>query len=154
MALIQMLGCEINIGGDRDNTVVKDQFDPVSYPEYLVLQAVHGGVDHVHGAVVVGEAELDPNAERERLSLKYGQQLVMGLFPGALAMMPVGDASLPTLDEVKAGEAASAEARAKTRKNTKAAVTAAQNVAHTTTEEAPAAAIQSARTRLPDITAA
>lgn len=147
-----MLGCEINIGGDRDNTVVKNQFEPVSYPEFLVLQAIHGGPDHVHSAVVVGEQDLDPAAERERLSLKYGASLVLGLFPGALAMMPLGDASLPTLDEVKAGEAAASEARAKTRKVAKAASAEAQTVAHTSKDEAPAAAVQTARTKLPDLT--
>ena len=154
MALFQMLGCEINIGGDRDNTVVKNQFDPVTYPEFLVLQAIHGGPDHVHSAVVVGEDERDPAAERDRLSLKYGAPLVMGLFPGALAMVPLGDASLPTLAEVKAGEAAASEARAKTRKIAKTASAEAQSVAHTSKEDAPAAAVQTARTKLPDITAA
>lgn len=119
MALFQLLGCEINVGGDRDNTVVRDQFDPVTYPEYLVLQALHGGADHVHDAVVVGEADIDPAAERDRLALKYGADLAMGLFPGALAMLPLGDASLPTLAEVQAGKKAATEARATVRAKAK-----------------------------------
>lgn len=119
MALFQLLGCEINVGGDRDNTVVRDQFDPVTYPEFLILQAIHGGVDHVHDAVVVGEAELDPAAERERLALKYGAELAMGLFPGALAMLPLGDVSFPTLAEVQAGTKAATEARAAVRAKVK-----------------------------------
>lgn len=115
MALFQLLGCEINIGGDRDNTVVRDQFDPVTFPEFLVLRALHGGADHVHSAVAVGERELNPEAEKERLSLKYGAALIGGLFPGAMAALPLGDQSIPTLDEVNAGNAAANAARAATR---------------------------------------
>lgn len=121
MALFQLIGCEINLNGDRDNTVVRDQFDPITFPELLVLQALHGGPDHVHSAVAVGHVERDINAERERLALKYGAGLVSNLFPGALAALPLEDVSLPTLEEVQAGEAAAKAARKTVRDKPKAA---------------------------------
>lgn len=111
MAKFQLLGCEICIGGDKDNTVVKDQFDPVTYPELLILKAMHDGDDGVRDVVAVGHVERDINAERERLSLKYGAALVAGLFPGALAALPLEDISVPTLEEVQAGASAAKEAR-------------------------------------------
>lgn len=117
LANFQLLGVEINIGGDRDNTVVKDRFDPVTFPEYLVLQALHGGPDHVHSAVVVGHSERPSPVEKERLALKYGGDLVSALFPGAMATLPEGDVSIPTIEEVEAGNAASKEARKIVRKS-------------------------------------
>jgi hypothetical protein len=120
LALFQLIGCEVNLNGDRDNTVVRDQFDPVTFPELLLLQAIHGGADHVHSAVSVGHEERDINAERERLSLKYGANLVANLFPGALAALPLEDVSLPTLEEVQAGEAAAKAARKSVRDKPKA----------------------------------
>jgi len=125
LANFQLLAVEINTGGDRDNTVVRDRFDPVTYPEYIVLQALHGGPDHVHGAVVVGHTARDGAAEKERLSLKYGGDLVANLFPGAMAMLPEGDVSIPTLEEVEAGDKAAKEARKIVRKSAKAAAPAA-----------------------------
>lgn len=144
MALFQLLGCEINVGGDRDNTVVRDQFDPVTFPEYLVLRALHGGPDHVHSAVAVGERELNPDAEKERLALKYGAQLVGSLFPGAMAAMPLADPSIPTLDEVNAASAAANAARTAVR----AASKKAKEKALPVPPNAPMAAA------FPDITAA
>lgn len=111
MAKFQLIGCEINIGGDRDNTVVKDQFDPITYPEYIVLQALHGGADHVHSAVVVGEIETDAAVERERLEMKYGAGLIGTLFPGAMAALPFGDKALPSSDELEAGKQAAKKAQ-------------------------------------------
>jgi hypothetical protein len=119
VANFQLIGCEVCLGGDKDNTVVRDQFDPVTYPEYLILKALHDGEDGVRDAVAVGYVERDPNAERERLSLKYGAALVAGLFPGALAMLPAEDVSLPTLEEVEAGAKADREARKTVRSKTK-----------------------------------
>lgn len=111
MARFQLIGCEIHIGGDRDNTVVKDKFDPVTLPEFVILRTIHGGIDHVHSAVCVGYRELNPETERERLALKYGEALVSGLFPGAMANLPTEDASLPTTEEIEAGAKAAKAAR-------------------------------------------
>ena len=111
MARFQLIACTINVGGDRDNTVVRDQFDPITIPEMLVLQAVHGGIEHVHTLAAVGYDERNPDAERERLELKYGKPLVGGLFPGAMSALPLEDVSIATLDEIDAGTKAAAAAR-------------------------------------------
>lgn len=111
MARFQLIGCEINIGGDRENTVVKDKFDPITLPEFIILRTIHGGVDHVFNPVVVGHTDLSPEGERERLANKYGEAIVAGLFPGALAALPTEDTSLPTAEEVEAGSKAAKAAR-------------------------------------------
>lgn len=116
MARFQLIGCEINIGGDRTQTVVKDAFDPVTFPEYIVLRALHGGAEHVHSAVAVGYREVDPAVERERLGLRYGEALVASLFPGAMTGLPTEDLTLATAEEVEAGKQAARAARAAVRK--------------------------------------
>jgi len=111
LARFQLLGCNIVIGGDKDNTVVRDKFDPVTLPEFIILRTIHGGVDNVTDPVVVGHREVPPEAERERLALKYGEAIVAGLFPGAMAALPTEDASVPTDEEVEAGAKAARAAR-------------------------------------------
>jgi len=111
----QLLGAVIDIGSDRDNTVVRDKFDPITYPELLILRAIHGGEEHVHSVVAVGYAERENKHEIERLSIKYGERLVRGLFPGALTMLPLEDPAFPTEEEVVEGEHAAKQARSRVR---------------------------------------
>lgn len=110
MPKFQLIGCKINIAGDRNTTIVRDRFDPVTYPEYLVLQAVHGGEEHVYDAVVVGERETNDD-ERERLVGLYGRELTLAVFPGAMRVLPLGDDTIPTLEEIEEVRAAAQKAR-------------------------------------------
>lgn len=120
MARFQLLGATIHIGGDRDNTVVRDQFDPITFPEFVILRTLHGGADHVHSLVAHGHDERDPNNERERLALKYGEGIVSALFPGAMTGLPTEDPTIVTADELAAGETAAKAARTRVRKATPA----------------------------------
>ncbi|GKT32075.1 hypothetical protein ADUPG1_006326 [Aduncisulcus paluster] len=116
MAKFQLVSCTVNLAGDRNNAVFRGQHNPVTFPEALVLQAVHGGQEHVHTMVDVGTVERDTHEELERLTVKYGA-IVRELFPavGGRASLPQGDDNLPTLDDVKAANEAAAEAMSKSK---------------------------------------
>lgn len=117
MPNFQKLAVFVNIGGQRDNVVYRGVDNPVTYPEMLVLQMLHGGAEHVHSAVDIGETEeRDVMVEFQRLQEKYGKT-VAKVFPqiGNMVQMPNRDDSIPTEDEVAAANAAAAEAKAKVR---------------------------------------
>lgn len=106
--------------GMRHDTVVQIE-PPVSYPEFLVIQAINGGSGSTTDAC---EVSVDPDgdtvAERERLVVKYGKPAIDELFPGVLARIPErGD--LPTLEDMLAAKNAAAAAKAKVLSGAKAA---------------------------------
>jgi hypothetical protein len=76
---------KIAIGGDSRNIFAAGEFDPVSWPEILVLQAVHGdaAIDEVEPFVSV---EQSPREEKQRLSEKYGEDVVAEVFGGKQGM--------------------------------------------------------------------
>jgi hypothetical protein len=114
MPAFQKITAFVNVGGNRDQVVYKGEEEALTLPEVMVLRAIHGGVEHVHGLVVVGEEEMDPDIERERLGLKYGSNLVGSIFPMGVPL-PVADQSLPSREEVEASAAAAREAAEKVR---------------------------------------
>lgn len=128
MPKMQMLAAFVNLGGDRDNVVHRDQFNPISFPEALVLQVVHGGPDHVHTLIEVSRVDVNPAEERERLRLLYGK-IVDETFPavGGTAGLPLMNESLPTLEDVRAADEAASKTLAarKARKNSRAEPTSA-----------------------------
>jgi len=65
----------VQIAGDRDQTVFRDMYAPISWPEVEVLRVIHGdeAVTEVKPFVRV---EQKPRAERERLALRYGKDYV------------------------------------------------------------------------------
>lgn len=105
----QLLSCIINLGAARDNTAYRGTDDPVTLPEVAILQAIHGGPEHVYDLVSIGETD-ERSAEDEfsRLAGLYGDKVVRAVFPpmGNTFPLPVFDDSFPTLDEVTAGEVA------------------------------------------------
>ena len=111
MAKIQLISCVVNLGGDRNNTVVRDAFEPVTFPEVLILQAIHGGEEHVHSLVDVGSVERDPSEEMARLAAKYGG-VVNDAFPSVAGRpsLPAGDDTIPSKEAVDEAEAARAAA--------------------------------------------
>jgi len=73
--------CEIAVGGDIRNTVVRDKFIPVTFPEINVLKLIHGEAA-VTDVEVVDEVDRDPGEEKTRLLIKYPKAAVESLFPG------------------------------------------------------------------------
>lgn len=113
----QLLIGNINLAGSRDSVTHRGPDNPMTYPETLVLQVIHGGAEHVYDLVDVGEVERDPAEEYNRLASIYPAELIRTLFPpvaGNLAL-PQRDDKLPTSDEVEAAREAAAAATAKAR---------------------------------------
>ena len=72
---------QIAIGGDSGNIAYAGPFDPVSWPEILVLQEVHGG-DAVTDVEALASVDISSRAERDRLAIKYGDAVVSKVFGG------------------------------------------------------------------------
>ncbi len=72
---------KIAIGGDNRNVFAAGPFAPVSWPEILVLQAVHGeqSIDEVEPFAI---ADQSPRDERDRLARKYGDAVLSEVFGG------------------------------------------------------------------------
>jgi hypothetical protein len=119
MTVFQRIACQIDLGGNRDSVVVRNRYDPdaTTFPEYVLLQFIHGGSEHVHHVMSVGTVERTDAEEVQRLIDKYGNAAVQAVFPGAGATtsLPAGNDLLPTEEEVLAGEDASRKARSAAR---------------------------------------
>lgn len=83
-----ILICDVQLAGDMRNTVHRGVDNPVTYPELLILQTIHGK-DHVLNVRVVDTITRDPDVERARLTGVYGGDVLERLFPGALAPLPL-----------------------------------------------------------------
>ena len=120
MAKFQLLTGFVNLAGDRNNVAYRGTDSPITYPESLVLQAVHGGGEHVHTLIEIGEVERSPEEELERLTLRYGK-VAADVFPSlnGRATLPERDDALPTAEAVAASREAATEAlaSAKTKAN-------------------------------------
>lgn len=79
---MQLLSCHIAVAGDDANVIVRDHDTAVTYPELLIIKALHGSenVRHVKDA---GDVERDSEEERDRLRELYGELIVKQVFPGA-----------------------------------------------------------------------
>lgn len=73
--------CTVRLAGDMRHEVVRDAFNPVSYPEVEILRYLHGD-DAVLNVKAIAEVEQSAREEKERLSLKYGTVNVETVFPG------------------------------------------------------------------------
>jgi hypothetical protein len=81
---MQTVTCEILIGGDMGNTVVKAG---ISVPEIVLLTALHG-IGSVTKMKLEGENVINNASELKRLSDIYGRDIVMKAFPGANPVLP------------------------------------------------------------------
>jgi hypothetical protein len=72
---------KIRLAGNVGMEVVRDAFNPVSYPEVDVLRSIHGD-DAVLDVQVIAETEQTARDEKERLVLKYGSSAVEAVYPG------------------------------------------------------------------------
>ena len=106
---MQLMKCHIAVGGDDLNVVVRDHDTAVTYPELLVIKALHGG-ENVREIEDAGDVDRDPAEERERLSMIYGREIVRQVFPGDHSPLPVQDmrrnkkAQAPSGDVFDSGE--------------------------------------------------
>ena len=78
---IQYCVCKINLAGQNCHTVIYDKFNPVTWPEVQVLQALHGD-EKVMDVMPVGMVEVWPTEEKNRLITIYGREVVEACFPG------------------------------------------------------------------------
>jgi len=87
---MQMLSCAIAVGGD-DHSIVRREYDTaVTFPELLILKALHGP-ENVRDIADAGDVARDPDDERERLRSLYGNAIVMQVFPGEHTALPEHD---------------------------------------------------------------
>ncbi len=112
MPQYQKLGCHVALAGDPRAVVPRGLDNPVTYPELLVLQHVHG-YDAVTDIYEIGWTDdILPTVERERLGGIYTDAIVAAVLPGAAGSMPTkGD--FPTMEDIEEARRASEEALAK-----------------------------------------
>jgi hypothetical protein len=81
---MQIVSCEVLLGGDLTNTVVKSN---VSIPELAVFSHIHG-IGSIQNIKVQGKDNRTSASERERLVSIFGEKVVSALFPGAVPTFP------------------------------------------------------------------
>lgn len=84
---MQLLSCYIAVAGDDHSIVVRSDDTAVTYPELLVLRALHGS-ESVRNVADFGDVEREPADERERLANIYGRAIVDHVFPGEHTQLP------------------------------------------------------------------
>jgi hypothetical protein len=70
---------DIALGGGTDNIYHAGYFAPVSWPEVLLLQFLHGD-DAVNNVEPFAQVDQAPKAERRRLLDKYGEKAILDVF--------------------------------------------------------------------------
>jgi hypothetical protein len=90
MPTFQLLECMVALAGDTDNIVHRSADSPVTYPELLVMQYVHGD-DAVSDVYALGTEERDNQAELDRMRTAYNAAAVKDVFPGANPRLPTQD---------------------------------------------------------------
>lgn len=97
MAEFQLLVCDVALAGDIRNVVHRGVDDPVTYPERLVLEFLHGP-STVTDIREVGFVERDEAEERNRLARIYGAKTIQQLFPGVASALPAQDKRVASID--------------------------------------------------------
>lgn len=90
MAKFQLLSCNVALAGDILNVVARHAFNPVTFPELIVLRYVHGE-QAVTEVFDVGYVERDEEAEAKRIRETYKAEVYEKLFPGSGTRLPLGD---------------------------------------------------------------
>jgi len=128
MAKIHLLSASIALAGDITNVAIRSASNPVTYPELLVLQEIHGE-GCIRDCEVIGERDTNVVAEKARLVQKYGA-VVEQVYPGRSPQMELVD---PTYKPAKA------EKPNKPKADTKTDAKAETEDADTASEDKPAA---------------
>lgn len=88
----QLLTCSIALAGDLGNVMVRGAWKPVTYPELIVLQFMHGENAITEIFECGRTEERDPREEKTRLMVLYGGDLVdKQLFPGHMSQLPIAN---------------------------------------------------------------
>lgn len=90
----QKLECMVLLGGDSENQTIvhRNEDSPVTYPEMLVLQYLHGDEAVTDVYELPGDPiERDNSEELDRLRVTYGAKAITDVFPGAKPRLPARD---------------------------------------------------------------
>jgi hypothetical protein len=96
---MQLLSCRIAVAGDDLNVVVREHDTAVTYPELLVIKALHGS-ESVREVEDVGDVDRSPEEERDRLKSIYGNEIVRQVFPGEHQPVPTQDTRMRAANTV------------------------------------------------------
>jgi hypothetical protein len=88
----QLLTCNIALAGDLMNIVARHAHRPVTYPELIVLEFLHGENSITDVFECGYTEERDAREEKARLVNTYGPVVELQLFPGHNIQMPVSNA--------------------------------------------------------------
>jgi hypothetical protein len=110
MADFQLLSCRIMLAGSKDSVVYRGAHNPLSYPEVLIMQFMHGD-DAVDEIEEVGTLAMSNNDLVHHLRLTYPQEAVAQSFPGARPNLPVRSDEFPKSRAVLMDAQASRETR-------------------------------------------
>lgn len=88
MADFQLLSARIQLAGSKDSVVYRGAFTPLSYPEILLMQYMHGD-DAVSEVEEVGTLSMSNNDLLHHLRMTYPLEAVDRCFPGARPNLPV-----------------------------------------------------------------
>lgn len=86
---MKLYTCKLHVAGDIRSVSVKSERNPVSYPEVLILRAIHGddSVRDIEPCLVEHVTRTEQN-EPNYLAMRYGPGLVQQMFPGVRPQMP------------------------------------------------------------------
>ena len=88
MPKYQLLSCRICLAGDVGNVVVRSASRPITYPELIVLNVLHGE-SSISSILECGETEdVHRDVEFRRLADTYGDEIMKMLFPGHAINLP------------------------------------------------------------------
>lgn len=88
MADFQLLAARIQLAGSKDSVVYRGAHNPLSYPEILLMQFLHGD-DAVDGVEEVGTLSMSNADLLHHLQMTYPLAAVDRVFPGARPNLPV-----------------------------------------------------------------
>lgn len=94
MADFQLLSCAIAIAGSRDSVVYRGAHNPLTYPEILIMQYMHGD-DAVEEIEEVGTLTMSNSDLLHHLRMTYPQEAVQQSFPGARPNLPTRNNEYP-----------------------------------------------------------
>lgn len=94
MPEFQLLRCEVALGGDIGNTVVRGRGNPITYPELSIIQFIHGE-DAVFDIHVIGTCEMTNDQMLDRLKVIYREDDLKAVYPGNKPRLAPADPTLP-----------------------------------------------------------
>lgn len=84
---LDLCTCVITHGGDSRLEFHVPARSPKTYAEVVLLRVIHDGTENVRDVQVIGQQEINPMAEKQRLAHIYGPT-VEKVFPGIAPALP------------------------------------------------------------------